>query len=139
MEAVARQFISDEKKCLIIRNGLFSYRWTQIIDAGRLTSHSTVLKARRSQDGPREPFSPPPLEEVISAISSLKPSVVIAPHVETSAGLIIPDDYIRAVAQAAHDNGGIFVLDCIASGCIWVDMRGLGVDVLVSAPQKGLE
>jgi aspartate aminotransferase-like enzyme len=51
--------------------------------------------------------------------------------------MILPDDYLRAVADAAHGVGGLLVLDCVASGCIWVDMEAIGVDVLISAPQKG--
>jgi aspartate aminotransferase-like enzyme len=31
------------------------------------------------------------------------------------------------------------VLDCIASGAIWVDMADCGIDVLISAPAKRLE
>ena len=136
MEAVARQFATG-KKCLVIRNGWFSYRWTQILEMGNIPSSSTVLKARRIEDGPQAPFAPAPVEEVVAAIRKEKPDVVFAPHVETSSGMILPDAYIREVADAVHDTGGLFVLDCIASGAIWVDMQACGVDVLVSAPQKG--
>ena len=136
MEAVARQFAHDQH-VLVLRNGWFSFRWTQVFDAGRIPSSSTVLKARRQRPGPREPFAPAPLEEVVQTIRQEKPAVVFAPHVETSAGLILPDAYLRAVADAVHEVGGLFVLDCIASGAIWVDMKACGVDVLVSAPQKG--
>ncbi len=136
MEAVARQFATD-KKCLVIRNGWFSYRWTQIFDMGNIPSHATVLKARQTSDDSRAPFAPAPVDEVVATIEQEKPDVVFAPHVETSAGIILPNDYLKAVADAVHAHGGLFVLDCIASGTIWVDMRELGVDVLVSAPQKG--
>lgn len=136
MEAVARQFATG-KHCLVIRDGWFSYRWTQIFDAGSIVESSTVLKARRTGDLLTSPFAPAPLAEVIAAINAEKPSVVFAPHVETSAGMILPPDYIKGVADAVHDNGGIFVLDCVASGCIWVDMKAVGVDVLITAPQKG--
>lgn len=136
MEAVARQFAHDQH-VLVLRNGWFSFRWSQVFDAGRIPSSSTVLKARRQRPGPREPFAPAPLEEVVQTIRQEKPAVVFAPHVETSAGLILPDAYLRAVADAVHEVGGLFVLDCIASGAIWVDMKACGVDVLVSAPQKG--
>ncbi|MET0209955.1 MAG: aminotransferase class V-fold PLP-dependent enzyme, partial [Burkholderiaceae bacterium] len=83
------------------------------------------------------PFAPAPIEEVIATIAKTKPDVVFAPHVETSAGMLLPDGYLRQVADAVHAAGGLFVLDCIASGTIWVDMQATGVDVLVSAPQKG--
>ncbi len=136
MEAVARQFAGD-KKVLIIRNGWFSYRWTQILDMGRIAAEATVLKARRVGDGPQAPWVPAPIDEVVAAIREKKPDVVFAPHVETSCGLILPDDYIRAVADAVHEVGGLFVLDCIASGAMWVNMEQTGVDVLLSAPQKG--
>ena len=136
MEAVARQFATD-KKCLVIRNGFFSYRWTQIFEMGGIPTSSTVLKARPQHDGAQAPFIPPPIDEVVTTIEAEKPDVVFAPHVETSSGMILPDDYIRTVADAVHSVGGIFVLDCIASGTVWVDMRASGVDVLVSAPQKG--
>lgn len=136
MEAVARQFATD-KKCLVIRNGWFSFRWTQIFDMGGIPSSSTVLKAKQIEDGPQRAFAPAPIEEVVATIKSEKPDVVFAPHVETSAGMILPDDYLRAVAEAVHSVGGMFVLDCIASGTIWVDMQAIGVDVLCSAPQKG--
>ena len=136
MEAVARQFAGD-KKVLIIRNGWFSYRWTQILDMGRIAAEATVLKARRVGDGLRAPWVPAPIAEVVAAILEKKPDVVFAPHVETSCGLILPDDYIRAVADAVHEVGGLFVLDCIASGAMWVNMEQTGVDVLISAPQKG--
>ncbi|MFO1309247.1 MAG: aminotransferase class V-fold PLP-dependent enzyme [Burkholderiales bacterium] len=136
MEAVARQFGSG-RRCLVIRNGWFSYRWTQIFEAGSIPSHSTVLKARPVQPGPQAPWAPPPIDEVVATIRRERPAVVFAPHVETAAGIILPDDYLRAVADAAHEAGGLFVLDCIASGTIWVDMEATGVDVLISAPQKG--
>ncbi|HXC39563.1 MAG TPA: aminotransferase class V-fold PLP-dependent enzyme [Burkholderiales bacterium] len=136
MEAVARQFASG-KKCLIIRNGFFSFRWSQILDMGRIAAASTVLKARPASGAPKAPFAPAPLDEVLSEIRERKPNVVFAPHVETASGIVLPDDYLKAVAEATHAVGGLFVLDCVASGALWVDMRAMGVDVLVSAPQKG--
>jgi aspartate aminotransferase-like enzyme len=136
MEAVARQFATG-RKCLVIRNGWFSYRWTQIFDTGAIPSASTILKARRVGEGRQAPFAPPPVADVIAAIEAQKPAVVFAPHVETASGMILPDDYLRAVTDATHEAGGLFVLDCIASGAIWVDMAATGVDVLISAPQKG--
>jgi len=136
MEAVARQFATD-KKVLVIRNGWFSYRWTQIFDMGRIPAESTVLKARRIGDAKQAPWAPCPVEEVVATILEKKPDVVFAPHVETAAGMILPDDYLRTVADAVHTVGGLLVLDCIASGAMWVDMDATGVDVLVSAPQKG--
>jgi aspartate aminotransferase-like enzyme len=136
MEAVARQFATD-KKCLVIRNGWFSFRWTQIFDAGNIPSESIVLKARPVDNSKQAAFAPAPIGEVVSTIKNEKPDVVFAPHVETSSGMILPDDYIRAVADAVHSVGGLFVLDCVASGTIWLDMESSGVDVLISAPQKG--
>jgi len=137
MEAVARQFATGEP-VLVIRNGWFSYRWTQIFEMGSIPSSSTVLKARQTgPGGTRAAFAPPPIEEVVAAIRAEKPAVVFAPHVETSAGMMLPPDYLRAVGAAVREVGGLFVLDCIASGCIWVDMQDCNVDVLISAPQKG--
>ncbi len=136
MEAVARQFATG-RNAMVIRNGWFSYRWTQIFDAGDIPASSTVLKARRTGNHSQAPFAPVPLDEAVSKIRDERPDVVFAPHVETSAGIILPDDYIQAIGEAVHSYGGLFVLDCIASGTIWVDMRALGVDVLISAPQKG--
>ena len=136
MEAVARQFATD-KDCLVIRNGWFSYRWSQILEMGNIPSKMTVLKAVQKNPGSQEPFSPVFIDEVVKKIKSEKPAMVFAPHVETSAGIILPDDYIKSVSEAVHSVGGMFVLDCIASGAIWVDMEKCGVDILVSAPQKG--
>jgi aspartate aminotransferase-like enzyme len=139
MEAVARQFATG-KPVLVIRNGWFSYRWTQIFDMGRIPSAQTVLKARPAGAGPLAqlaPFAPPPIDEAVAAIRAERPALVFAPHVETASGILLPDDYLRALADAVHEVGGLFVLDCIASGAIWVDMRATGVDVLISAPQKG--
>ncbi|MBT8409738.1 MAG: aminotransferase class V-fold PLP-dependent enzyme, partial [Alphaproteobacteria bacterium] len=136
MEAVARQFATG-RKALVLRNGWFSYRWTQIFEAGDIPSASIVLKARRTGNHHQAPFAPVPIEEVVRKIAEERPDVVFAPHVETSAGIMLPDSYMRAVADAVHAYGGLFVLDCIASGTIWVDMRELGVDVVISAPQKG--
>ncbi len=136
MEAVARQFASD-KKCLVIRNGWFSFRWTQIFEAGNIPSESIVLMARQVGEGSQAPFAPVPIEEAVATIKVEKPDFVFAPHVETSSGMILPDDYMRAIADAVHSVGGLFVLDCIASGTIWVDMKDIGIDVLISAPQKG--
>ena len=136
MEAVARQFATG-KKCLVIRNGFFSFRWTQILDMGSIPASSTVLKARPVEDGPNPSYAPAPLDEVVATIQAERPDIVFAPHVETSAGMILPEDYIREVAQAVHVVGGLFVLDCIASGTLWIDMETNGVDVLISAPQKG--
>ena len=136
MEAVARQFARDAD-VLVVRNGWFSYRWSQIIETGGLTASARVMKARQQGNAPTSPFAPAPIEEVVEAIREEKPQVVFAPHVETSAGVILPDDYIAAMAEAAHEVGALMVLDCIASGCAWVDMKALGVDMLISAPQKG--
>jgi aspartate aminotransferase-like enzyme len=136
MEAVARQFAGG-KDVLVIRNGWFSYRWTQIFDMGQIPKSSTVLKARRAGSGPQAPWAPAPIADVQAAIRQHKPQVVFAPHVETAAGIILPDNYMRAIADAVHEAGGLFVLDCIASGAMWVDMKAIGVDVLISAPQKG--
>ena len=136
MEAVARQFAGGHR-VLVVRNGWFSYRWSQIIESGNLTAGVTVLKARQTGNASPSPFSPAPIEEVVEAIRTQRPEVVFAPHVETSAGVILPDDYITALAAAAHEVGALMVLDCIASGTAWVDMKATGVDVLISAPQKG--
>jgi aspartate aminotransferase-like enzyme len=136
MEAVARQFGRDAK-VLVVRNGWFSYRWSQIFDACGSASDVQVIKARQTGNDKQAAFCPAPIEEVVAQIRSSKSDVVFAPHVETSAGVILPDDYITALAAAAHEVGALMVLDCIASGCAWVDMRAAGVDVLISAPQKG--
>lgn len=135
MEAVARQF--GQGSVLIVRNGWFSYRWTQIFEASGVAAQTTVVMARQTGNGAQTPYAPPPIEEVVARIREEKPEAVFAPHVETSSGIILPDDYIAAMAAAAHEVGALMVLDCIASGCIWVDMAALGVDVLISAPQKG--
>lgn len=136
MEAVARQFASG-KKAMVLRNGWFSYRWTQIFEAGDIPSEQTVLKARQSGNDHPAPFAPHPIEDVVKTIHQEKPDIVFAPHVETSSGILLPDDYIKSVTEAAHSVGSLFVLDCIASGALWVDMKACGVDVLISAPQKG--
>ncbi|MDE4190730.1 aminotransferase class V-fold PLP-dependent enzyme [Phaeobacter gallaeciensis] len=136
MEAVARQFARGAN-ALVVRNGWFSYRWSQIFESGGFTASSTVMKARQTGNSTPSPFTPAPIEEVVQAIREQKPDIVCAPHVETSAGVILPDDYVTAMAAAAHEVGALMVLDCIASGCAWVDMKATGVDVLISAPQKG--
>jgi aspartate aminotransferase-like enzyme len=136
MEAVARQ-LATGRRCLIVRNGLFSYRWSQILDAGSIADRTTVCTARPVSGDRRAPWVPAPVEEVVETIGRTRPEVVFAAHVETAAGMVLPDDYVRAVAAATHDAGGLLVLDCIASGALWVDMNDLGVDVLLSAPQKG--
>ena len=136
MESVARQFASG-KHVMVVRNGWFSYRWTQIFDMGQIPASHTVMKARRISDGSQAAWAPAPIEEVTAAIAREKPALVFAPHVETSAGMMLPDGYLRALADAVHAHGGLLVLDCIASGAMWVDMRATGVDILISAPQKG--
>lgn len=136
MEAVARQFATG-RKVMVIRNGFFSYRWSQIFEAGAIPSEEIVLKARRQGEGVDAPFAPPPIDEVVARIGHERPAVLFAPHVETSSGMILPGPYLRALADAIHEVGGLFVLDCIASGCAWVDMAATGVDLLISAPQKG--
>jgi aspartate aminotransferase-like enzyme len=136
MEAVARQ-LATGRRCLVVRNGLFSYRWSQILDAGSVSAETTVCRARPVSDDRQAAWTPPPVDEVVESIERTRPEVVFAPHVETAAGLVLPDDYVRTVAAATHGAGGLLVLDCIASGALWVDMTDLGVDVLLSAPQKG--
>lgn len=136
MEAVARQFATG-RKALVIRNGWFSFRWSQIFEMGHIPSEEIVLKARPVAAGRQQPFTPPSVDEVVSTIRAQRPDLVFAPHVETASGIILPDDYLKAVADAVHEVGGLFVLDCVASGAIWVDMQATGVDVLISAPQKG--
>ena len=136
MEAVARQFATNQS-CLVLRNGWFSFRWSQIFEMGNIPSEEIVLKASRVSEDSQAPFAPPNIDEVVELIKKKKPHMVFAPHVETSSGIILPDDYIRSIAAAVHSVGGMFVLDCIASGAIWIDMKDCGVDVLISAPQKG--
>ena len=136
MEAVARQFATNQS-CLVLRNGWFSFRWSQIFEMGNIPSEEIVLKASRVSEDSQAPFAPPNIDEVVELIKKKKPHMVFAPHVETSSGIILPDDYIRSIAAAVHSVGGMFVLDCIASGAIWIDMKECGVDILISAPQKG--
>ena len=136
MEAVARQ-LANGKKCLVIRNGWFSFRWSQIFEMGQIPSETIVLKARPVEDGRQAAIAPVPIEEAVAAIKEEKPDLVFAPHVETASGIILPEAYMTALAEAVHSVGGLFVLDCVASGTIWVDMKAVGVDVLISAPQKG--
>ncbi|NNC65511.1 MAG: alanine--glyoxylate aminotransferase family protein, partial [Gammaproteobacteria bacterium] len=136
MESVARQFATD-KRALVLRNGWFSYRWTQIFEFGDIPAETSVLKARRIDEQDRAPFAPAPIEEVEAHIREWRPDILFTPHVETAAGILLPDDYLRRVAAAVHEVGGLFVLDCVASGALWVDMREIGVDVLITAPQKG--
>ena len=136
MEAVARQFANQEK-ILVLRNGWFSYRWTQIFDMANITQDVHVIKGKQVENATQAPYAPAPIEEVVAYIKKEKPAVVFAPHVETSAGIILPADYLRAVGDAVESVGGLFVLDCIASGAMWVDMKACKVDVVISAPQKG--
>jgi aspartate aminotransferase-like enzyme len=136
MEAIARQFAGD-RTCLVIRNGYFSYRWSQILETGRIASEVRVLQATPLDSGPRQPFTPPALDTVLAAIREARPDVVFAPHVDTSSGMLLPDPYHRAMGEAVHESGGLFVLDCVASGAVRVDMKATGVDVLLTAPQKG--
>lgn len=137
MEAVARQLVNNED-CLIIRNGWFSYRWTQILEKGNIAKSSTVLTANRADNGDApKPFAPVAIDEAVAKIKEAKPAIVFAPHVETSSGIILSEDYIKALSDAVHSVGGLLVIDCIASGCVWLDMKDLGIDVLISAPQKG--
>ncbi len=143
MESVARQFVTNEH-AIVIRNGWFSFRWTEIFDMGgenSIPKSHTVLKAQpvptENPDFPHTHYAPHPIDDVVEKIRAERPAAVFAPHVETSTGIILPDDYIRKAADAAHEVGGLFVLDCIASGTVWADMRDLGVDVVISAPQKG--
>ena len=136
MEAIARQFATG-KRCLVLRNGWFSYRWSQIFEMGAIPAETRVLQARRAGERSMAPFAPAPIAEAVAAIEAFRPDLVFAPHVETASGIVLPDGYVREVARAAHSAGAMFVLDCIASGALWVDMRDLGVDLLVSAPQKG--
>jgi aspartate aminotransferase-like enzyme len=136
MESVARQFATD-KRALVLRNGWFSYRWTQIFEFGDIPAETSVLKARRIDEQDLAPFAPAPIEEVEAHIRDWRPDILFTPHVETAAGILLPDDYLRRVAAAVHEVGGLFVLDCVASGALWVDMREIGVDVLITAPQKG--
>lgn len=136
MEAVARQ-LATGKTCLVIRNGWFSYRWSQIFEMGKIPSEEIVMRASQQGSGAQAPFAPPPLDDVVDTILREKPALVFAPHVETASGIILPDHYLKEVADAVHEAGGLFVLDCVASGTVWVDMKACGVDVLISAPQKG--
>jgi len=136
MEAVARQFANKEK-VMVVRNGFFSFRWSQIFEMGGFAGECIVHKARPVEEGPNPSYAPCPVEEVVASIHSEKPGVVFAPHVETSCGMILPNDYIMAVSGACREVGALFVLDCVASGCLWIDMKAMGVDVIVTAPQKG--
>ena len=136
MEAVARQF-AHGKRCLVLRNGWFTYRWSQIFEMGRIPAETAVLKAQRTGVAPQAPFVPAPIDDVTAAIASQRPDLVFAAHVETASGMMLPDDYLRAVGDAVRAVGGLFVLDCVASGAIWVDMNAVGADVLITAPQKG--
>lgn len=136
MEAVARQ-LATGRRCLVVRNGFFSYRWSQIFEQGAITDDVTVCAARPVDDGPQAAWAPAPVGEVTAAILERRPALVFAAHVETASGMLLPDDYVRALADSVHEVGGLLVLDGIASGAVWVDMGALGVDVLISAPQKG--
>src|SRR3954447_5492440 len=81
MEAVARQ-LATGRRCLVVRNGLFSYRWSQILDAWSVTGQTTVCTARPVSGERHAPWTPAPVEEVVDAIERERPEVVFAPHVE---------------------------------------------------------
>jgi len=136
MESVARQFCRNQR-VRVLRNGWFSFRWSQIFAGGVDTAHVEIAKAVADSAAPDAQFVPANLEDFIAAIHADRPDCVIAPHVETSAGMLLPDTYLTAIAEATHAVGGLFILDCVASGCLWVDMAATGVDVLITAPQKG--
>lgn len=139
MESVARQF-GPGRNAMVLRNGLFSYRWTQIFDQakGALCKNRTpaVFTAGRQGPGKNSPFAPYPIDEIVGIIQKEKPGLVMAPHVETSTGIILPNDYLAKLGEAVRSVDGLFVLDCIASGSVWVDLKQLSVDVAVMAPQK---
>lgn len=135
MEAIARQYATG-KNCLVLRNGWFSYRWTQIFEMGGIPARQAVLMAKPAATGEQQPYAPPAIEEVEATIRREKPDMVFAPHVETASGILLPDRYLQRVAAAVHAHGGLFVLDCVASGAVWVDMQACGIDILLTAPQK---
>src|SRR5690606_26232638 len=136
MEAVARQFATG-KPCLVLRNGWFSFRWTQILETGSIPSSTTILMARPEDDSAQAAYAPAPHADIGGPSEVTPPASIFAPHVETASGIMLPDDHMRQVSDAVHSVGGLFVLDCIASGTIWVDMEKTGTDILISAPQKG--
>lgn len=136
MEAVARQFAQGQD-VLVVRNGWFSFRWSQILEQGRIAQSVTVLQAEPNDAGVDSDWQPAPLEHIEAEVRRLRPAVVFVPHVETSAGLLMPDEWLQRMSRAVHEHGGLLVLDCIASGALWVNMIETGVDVLISAPQKG--
>ncbi|MGB6126333.1 MAG: alanine--glyoxylate aminotransferase family protein [Gordonia sp. (in: high G+C Gram-positive bacteria)] len=136
MEAVARQ-LATGRRALVVRNGLFSFRWSQILETGGITDQVTICQARPTSDAHQAPWTPAPIDEVVAAIREQRPEIVFAPHVETASGIVLPDDYLKTLAAAVHEVGGLFVLDCVASGALWVDMAALDIDVLLTAPQKG--
>lgn len=136
MESVARQ-LATGRRVLVVRNGLFSFRWSQILETGGITDQVTVCKARPAGDAHQAAWAPAPIDEVVAAVREQRPEVVFAPHVETASGIVLPDDYLKTLADAVHEVGGLFVLDCVASGALWVDMAAVDVDVLLTAPQKG--
>ena len=136
MEAVARQFANNEP-VLIIRNGWFSYRWSQIFDMAGITDQVDVITGTQVENTTTGQYIPPDINDVVDRIHTLRPPIVFAPHVETSCGMILPDDYLAQIGQACHDTGTLFVLDCIASGAAWVDMKALNIDIVITAPQKG--
>src|SRR4051794_10919116 len=110
MEAVARQ-LATGRRCLVVRNGLFSYRWSAILEAGAVADRVTVCTARPVEDERQAAWTPAPVDEVVQAIERDRPEVVFAPHVETAAGMLLPDGYVRALAEATHAVGGLLVLD----------------------------
>ena len=118
MESVARQFANDAKT-LVLRNGFFSYRWTQIIETGKITDQHKVLNAKQvSTEAGAPTFEPMDIKDATAAIAEYEPDVVFAPHVETASGILISEDYIKQLAEATHKVGGVFVLDCVASGTL---------------------
>ena len=140
MEAIARQFGNGEK-CLILRNGWFGFRFTEIFRRGKIASEVKPIFAIEKENAEgqniKRDYSPPPLKTIVDEILSFKPKLVYATHVETSTGIIIPDEYIKGIGEATKSIGGLFVLDCVASGSLFVDMEILGIDLLLTAPQKG--
>lgn len=136
MEAIARQFAADAS-VLIVRNGLFSFRWTAILDTGSIAKEQTILQAGRTAEEAKAAWSPAPLNEIVDSIRVNRPAVVFAPHVETSSGMMLPQEYVEVIGKAVREVDGLFVLDCVASGAVWVDMKASNVDVLLTAPQKG--
>jgi len=130
-EAALNNMLQPGDKTLNPATGSFAHGWADV-------ATKMGIKPEILEFGTSSAIDPAQVEIRLRADKSYEIKAVMATHTDTSSGLRNDIQALRAAMDAAG-HPALLMVDCVASiGCERFKMDAWGVDVMVTACQKGL-